>query len=132
MIRHVKVLYVCCLKEVDGAALGCWRLQLGVACADVSLPDPSGSPSLLLGVLQTVGIAAFSDLDDVPYYLCAVMCGMYHVLGQPLESSFHQQLKTARAIGGGGAAAGPPKEAVVQVGIYLHAAAGASVGLVHV
>lgn len=80
---------------------------------------PKPLPCILSCLLQTVGIAAFSDLDDVPYYLCAVMCGLYHVLGQPLESSFHQQLKTARAIGGGGAAAGPPKEAVVQVSICM-------------
>lgn len=64
-------------------------------------------------VLQAVGIAAFSDLGDVPYYLCAVLCGLYHALAQPLESSFHQQFKAARAIGGGASAT--PSEAVVQV-----------------
>jgi hypothetical protein len=62
---------------------------------------------------QAVGIAAFADLGDVPYYLCAVLCGLYHALAQPLESSFHQQLKAARAIGGG--AQTTPSEAVVQV-----------------
>jgi hypothetical protein len=63
--------------------------------------------------LQAVGIAAFADLGDVPYYLYAVLCGLYHALAQPLESSFHQQVKAARAIGGG--ALKPPSEAVVQV-----------------
>lgn len=73
------------------------------------------APSLfLLCCAQAIGIAAFADLGDVPYYLCAVLCGLYHALAQPLESSFHQQLKAARAIGGGAAAV--PSEAVVQVG----------------
>jgi len=62
---------------------------------------------------QAIGIAALSDMGDVPYYLCAVLCGLYQVLAQPLESSFHQQLKAARAIGGGSAAT--PSEAIVQV-----------------
>lgn len=66
-----------------------------------------------VSVSQAVGIAAFADLGDVPYYLCAVLCGLYHALAQPLESYFHQQLKAARAIGGAASAA--PSEAVVQV-----------------
>jgi hypothetical protein len=64
--------------------------------------------------VQTIGIAAVTELSDVPYYLCAVLCALYHLLARPLESSFHPQAKASRAIGGGGAAI--PCEALVQVG----------------
>lgn len=50
-------------------------------------------------VMQAVGIAAVTDLGDVPYYLCVVLCVLYYALGRPLESSFHQS-KAGRAIGG--------------------------------
>lgn len=69
-----------------------------------------------LSAEQAIGIAALSDMGDVPYYLCAVLCGLYQVLAQPLESSFHQQVKAARAIGGG--AATTPSEAIVQVRVH--------------
>jgi hypothetical protein len=80
----------------------------------LSKPVPVlAAPCVNVCTIQAVGIAAFAELGDVPYYLCAVLCGLYHALAQPLESSFHQQLKGARAIGG--AASTAPSEAVVQV-----------------
>lgn len=65
-------------------------------------------------VMQAVGIAAVTDLGDVPYYLCAILCLMYYVLARPLESSFHQS-KVGRTIGGQTAT---PADAIVQVGIH--------------
>ncbi|KAF8058100.1 hypothetical protein HT031_005760 [Scenedesmus sp. PABB004] len=62
--------------------------------------------------MHAVGIAALTELSDVPYYLSAALCGAYHLLGRPLESSFHAA-KAGRAIGGGGGAP-PPPDAVVQ------------------
>lgn len=66
-------------------------------------------------VMHAIGIAAVTELGDVPYYLCAVVCLLYHLLARPLESSFHQT-KAARAIGG---AAATPSEAIVQVGLQV-------------
>eukprot|EP00879_Flechtneria_rotunda_P012843 GHRR01013409.1.p1 GENE.GHRR01013409.1~~GHRR01013409.1.p1 ORF type:complete len:1004 (+),score=317.90 GHRR01013409.1:346-3357(+) len=61
-------------------------------------------------VMHAIGIAAVTELGDVPYYICAALCLMYHFLARPLESSFHQP-KAGRAIGGVTRSAA---EAVVQ------------------
>jgi hypothetical protein len=65
----------------------------------------------IAAVMQAIGIAAVTELGDVPYYLAAVLCLLYHMLGRPLESSFHQT-KAGRAIGGVSAT---PTDAIVQV-----------------
>lgn len=70
----------------------------------------------IAAVMQAVGIAAVTELGDVPYYLCAVLCMLYFVLGRPLESSFHQS-KAGRAIGGKAAVTA---EAIVQVMSMQH------------
>jgi hypothetical protein len=64
------------------------------------------------GVVQALGISAMADASDVPYYLAALLCGLYAALGRPLVSSFHQS-RGARSIGG--APRPPPADAVVQV-----------------
>ncbi|WIA13369.1 hypothetical protein OEZ85_006949 [Tetradesmus obliquus] len=57
----------------------------------------------IAAAMQAIGIAAVAELGDVPYYLAAVLCLLYHMLARPLESSFHQS-KAGRAIGGVAAA----------------------------
>jgi hypothetical protein len=65
----------------------------------------------IAAAMQAIGIAAVTELADVPYYLAAVLCFLYHMLARPLESSFHQA-KAGRAIGGVTAA---PADAIIQV-----------------
>eukprot|EP00882_Tetradesmus_deserticola_P024360 GHRQ01026620.1.p1 GENE.GHRQ01026620.1~~GHRQ01026620.1.p1 ORF type:complete len:205 (-),score=70.17 GHRQ01026620.1:98-712(-) len=65
----------------------------------------------IAAVMQAIGIAAVTEHADVPYYLAAVLCLLYHMLARPLESSFHQS-KAGRAIGGVSAT---PADAIVQV-----------------
>lgn len=66
----------------------------------------------IAAAMQAIGIAAVAELGDVPYYLAAVLCLLYHMLARPLESSFHQS-KAGRAIGGAAAASA---DATIQVG----------------
>jgi hypothetical protein len=76
----------------------------------------------IAAVVQSLGIAAMTDEGDVPYYLAAILCGLYAFMGRPLVSSFHQA-RPQRSIGGAGAP--PPRDATVQVGRQAHVRRGA-------
>lgn len=82
------------------------------------------------GVMQAIGIAALVDLGDMPYYTAALLCGLYTLLGRPLESSFHAA-KGGRTVGG--VASASPPEAVVQVraGTQSSGAAASQQGRLH-
>jgi hypothetical protein len=65
--------------------------------------------------MQTLGLSAMAQPSELPYYLAALLCGLYQLFGRPLSSSFHAT-KSGRAIGGGGGGGSSiAAEAVVQV-----------------
>jgi hypothetical protein len=66
--------------------------------------------------VQAIGISSLVDAPNVPYWVAALMCLLYHQLGRPLVSSFHSG-KQERSYGG--AEAAPPAAAIIQVGNSL-------------
>lgn len=51
------------------------------------------------GMVQSWGLIAAVGASQAPFYLVPVLCALYHLLAQPLMTSFHVRGAKGTAIG---------------------------------